>query len=63
MQLLSVYGPDSNSFSGAGGQIMAHVQMKDKTNVGFSVHTCVMEICHVQCTKNNTIIKHLKQTY
>ena len=27
--------------------------MKDKTNVGFSVHKCVMETCHVQCSKSN----------
>ena len=33
--------------------------MKDKTNVGLSVQ-CFMETCHVQCSKNNIIIKQFK---
>ena len=37
--------------------------MKEKTNVGFSVHTYVMETCIVKCSNNNNIIKHLKQIY
>ena len=44
---------------------MAH--MKDKTNVGFSVHICVMETCHVQCSKktcsNADIVEHLATKY
>ena len=31
---------------------MSHMQMKEKTNVLFSVHECVMETWHVQCSKN-----------
>ena len=42
---------------------MAHMEMKDKANVGFSVHTCVIETCHVKCSNNNNIIKHLRQIY
>ena len=30
--------------------------MKDNTNVGFSVHKCVMETWHVQCNKDS---KHI----
>ena len=32
---------------------MSHMQMKDKTNVRFSVHECVMETWHVHCSKNS----------
>ena len=34
-------------------QIMSHMQIKDNTNVRFSVHECVMETWHVQCSKNS----------